>query len=73
MLCAFFIATDPVTAATSNKGRLLYGFGIGVLIYVIRTWGSNPDGVAYAVLIMNMAVPLIDYYVRPRTFGHGLD
>ncbi|MEE8119555.1 MAG: electron transport complex subunit RsxD [Gammaproteobacteria bacterium] len=73
MLCAFFIATDPVTAATSNKGRLVYGFGIGVLIYVIRTWGSNPDGVAYAVLLMNMTVPLIDYYVRPRTYGHGLD
>ena len=44
--------------------------GIGVLIYVIRTWGSNPDGVAYAVLLMNMAVPVIDHFTRPRVYGH---
>jgi electron transport complex protein RnfD len=69
MLGAFFIATDPVTAATSNKGRLWYGFGIGVLTYVIRTWGGYPDGVAFAVLLMNMTVPTIDYYTKPRVFG----
>lgn len=67
---AFFIATDPVTSAASNKGRLIYGLGIGVLIYVIRTWGGYPDGVAFAVLCMNMAVPLIDNYTQPRVFGH---
>lgn len=67
---AFFIATDPVSAATSDKGRLIYGAGIGILIYVIRTWGGYPDGVAFAVLLMNMAVPTIDYYTRPRVFGH---
>jgi electron transport complex protein RnfD len=67
---AFFIATDPVTAATSNKGRLFYGVGIGILIYVIRTWGGYPDGVAFSVLLMNMAVPTIDYYTKPRVFGH---
>jgi len=66
---AFFIATDPVTAAASNKGRLYYGVGIGILIYVIRTWGGYPDAVAFAVLLMNMAVPIIDYYTQPRVFG----
>ena len=70
ILCAFFIATDPVSAATSPKGRIVYGLGIGLLIYCIRTWGSYADGVAFAVLIMNMAVPLIDRYTRPRIVGH---
>ncbi|NNF16684.1 MAG: RnfABCDGE type electron transport complex subunit D [Gammaproteobacteria bacterium] len=70
MAGAFFIATDPVSAATSNQGRLIYAAGIGLLIYIIRTWGSYPDGVAFAVLLMNMLVPLIDYYCVPRTYGH---
>lgn len=71
LLCAFFIATDPVSAATSRSGRLVYGFGIGVLIFVIRSWGGYPDGVAFAVLLMNMAVPAIDHFTRPRTYGHA--
>ena len=70
ILCAFFIATDPVSAATSPRGRLIYGIGIGFLIYSIRTWGSYADGVAFAVLIMNMAVPAIDYLTRPHIVGH---
>jgi electron transport complex protein RnfD len=70
ILCAFFIATDPVSAATSNRGRLFYGLGIGFLIYVIRRWGSYADGVAFAVLLMNMAVPAIDHITRPRIVGH---
>ena len=70
ILCAFFIATDPVSAATSPKGRFIYGLGIGFLIYAIRTWGSYADGVAFAVLVMNMAVPAIDYLTRPRIVGH---
>lgn len=70
MLGAFFIATDPVTASTTNKGRLVYGALIGLLIFVIRSWGGYPDGVAFAVLIANMTVPLIDYYTKPRTYGH---
>ena len=65
-----FIATDPVSAATSDRGRLLYAAGIGVLTYVIRTWGAYPDGVAFAVLLMNAAVPLIDRYTIPRVYGH---
>lgn len=71
LLCAFFIATDPVSAATSPSGRLVYGFGIGVLTYVIRSWGGYPDGVAFAVLLMNMAVPAIDHFTRPRVYGHA--
>ena len=73
MLAAFFIATDPVTAATTNRGKIFYGIGIGVLTYIIRTWGGYPDGVAFAVLIMNMAVPTIDYYTQPRVFGQIKD
>ena len=70
MLGAFFIATDPVSAATSDRGKLIYGAGIGFLTYVIRTWGGYPDGVAFAVLLMNMCVPLIDRYTIPRIYGH---
>ncbi|MGD8407886.1 MAG: electron transport complex subunit RsxD [Thiohalophilus sp.] len=73
MLGAFFIATDPVTAATTNRGRIIYGIGIGLLLYIIRTWGGYPDAVAFAVLLMNMAVPTIDYYTRPRVFGEERD
>lgn len=69
MLSAFFIATDPVSAATSNKGRLIFGAGIGMLIYIIRTWGGYPDGVAFAVLLMNLAAPALDYFTKPRLFG----
>lgn len=70
LLCAFFIATDPVSAATSTRGRLVYGLGIGLLIYAIRRWGSYADGVAFAVLLMNMAAPAIDYFTIPRIAGH---
>lgn len=69
VLGAFFIATDPVTAATSTRGRWAYGAGIGVLTYVIRTWGQYHDGVAFAVLLMNMAAPLIDKFTVPRIYG----
>jgi len=69
MLGAFFIATDPVTAATTLKGRLIYGAGIGLLTYIIRVWGGYPDGIAFAVLLMNMLVPLIDDVTQPRVYG----
>jgi electron transport complex protein RnfD len=69
MLGAFFIATDPVSGATSNRGRLLFGAGAGVLVFIIRSWGGYPDGVAFAVLLMNMVAPTIDYYTRPPVFG----
>ena len=70
MLGAFFIATDPVTSSTTNRGRLWFGAGVGVLTYIIRTWGGYPDGIAFAVLLMNITAPTIDYYTRPRVFGH---
>ncbi|MEW5681551.1 MAG: electron transport complex subunit RsxD [Pseudomonadota bacterium] len=70
MLAAFFIATDPVSASTTNRGRLIYGALIGLLVFLIRNFGGYPDAYAFAVLLANMAVPLIDYYTRPRTYGH---
>ncbi len=69
MLGAFFIATDPVGSPSSVKGQLIFGAGCGLLIYVIRTWAGFPEGVAFAVLLMNSATPLIDHYVRPRIYG----
>lgn len=71
ILGAFFIATDPITAATSNRGKLWFGAGIGILTYVIRSWGGYPDAIAFAVLLMNLAAPTIDYYTTPRAFGEG--
>ena len=70
MFGAFFIVTDPVTSAVSVRGRLIYGALIGVLVYIIRVRGNYPDAVAFAVLIMNLAAPLIDNYTQPRTYGH---
>lgn len=69
MLGAFFIATDPVSASTTVKGRLIFGAGIGLLTYIIRVWGGYPDGIAFAVILMNMLVPLIDYYTQPKVYG----
>lgn len=69
MLGAFFIATDPVSASTTPKGRIIYGFLIGVLIVIIRTFGGYPDGIAFAVLLINMTVPLIDAFTQPKVFG----
>ncbi len=70
VLGAFFIATDPVTASTTKRGQLIFGAAIGVLVFVIRTWGGYPDGVAFAVLLMNIAAPTIDLYTQPKVFGH---
>ena len=70
MLGAFFIATDPVSASTTPKGRLIYGALIGVLVWLIRVYGGYPDGVAFAVLLANITVPLIDHYTQPRVYGH---
>lgn len=68
-LGAFFIATDPVSASTTPIGKLLYAGGIGCFTYIIRVWGNYPDALAFAVLIMNMAVPLLDTYTQPRVYG----
>ncbi|MBT4163707.1 MAG: electron transport complex subunit RsxD [Porticoccaceae bacterium] len=70
MMGAFFILTDPVSSAVSNRGRFIYGSLIGLLVYVIRAWGNYPDAVAFAVLLGNFAAPFIDNYTLPRTYGH---
>lgn len=69
MFGAFFIATDPVTAATTLRGRLLFGGLIGLLVYLIRRFGDYPDGLAFAVLMANMLVPLFDRTTQPRIYG----
>lgn len=69
MFGAFFIATDPVTASTTIKGRLIFGAIIGVLVYCIRSWGGYPDAVAFSVLLANMCVPLLDHYTKPTIYG----
>ncbi len=71
MLGAFFIATDPVTAASTPRGKLVYAALAGFLTAIIRAFGGYPDGVAFAVLISNVCVPLIDAYTQPRVFGHA--
>jgi electron transport complex protein RnfD len=70
MLGAFFIVTDPVSGATTPRGKLIFAAGVGVLAWIIRTFGAYPDGVAFAILLMNIAAPLIDMYTQPPVFGH---
>ena len=70
VFAAFFILTDPVSGATSPRGRLWFAIGVGVLTYLIRTYGQYPDAIAFSVLLMNFAVPVIDNYTRPRIRGH---
>jgi electron transport complex protein RnfD len=69
MLGAFFIATDYVTSPNTPKGQLIFGAGCGLLTYVIRTWAGYPEGVAFAVLLMNSVTPIIDSYIKPRIYG----
>ncbi|MBF0127966.1 MAG: RnfABCDGE type electron transport complex subunit D [Magnetococcales bacterium] len=69
ILGVFFMATDMVTSPVTPKGQLLFGFGCGLLTYIIRTWGGYPEGVSFAIVIMNAAVPLIDQYSRPVIYG----
>ena len=69
MLGAIFMATDYVTSPMCGRGQLIYGVGIGVLTVVIRNWGSYPEGMSFAILIMNAFTPLINTYVKPKRFG----
>ena len=69
MFGAFFIITDPVSSAVSNKGRLVFGALVGVLVYLIRVYGNYPDALAFGVLLMNFAAPLIDQYIQPAVYG----
>ncbi len=70
MLGAFFIATDPVSGATTPLGKLIFAAGAAFLMLIIRNFGAYPDGIAFAILLMNLAVPLIDMTTQPRVFGH---
>jgi electron transport complex protein RnfD len=69
LLGAFFIATDLVTSPVSPRGQLVFGAGCGLLVYVIRTWSGFPEGVAFAIMLMNASTPLIDHWLRPRVYG----
>ncbi len=69
VFAAFFIVTDPVSGCTTPRGRLLFGAGVALLTLAIRRWGGFPDGVAFAVLLMNSAAPLLDRLARPRWLG----
>ena len=76
MLGAFFIATDPNTAPSCLRGRLIYGAGIGLLVFIIRSWGRYPDGFGFAVLLMNLSAPAVEKYLNPprpkAAFARGL-
>jgi electron transport complex protein RnfD len=69
LLGAVFMATDYVTSPMTKKGMVIYAVGIGLITMLIRTWGSYPEGMSFAILIMNALVPLIDKFVRPKRFG----
>jgi electron transport complex protein RnfD len=69
ILGSFFMATDYVTSPLTRKGQLIFGFGCGLLTFVIRKWGGYPEGVSFAILMMNATVPLLDRFCRPRIYG----
>lgn len=71
MMGAWFIATDPVSACTTPRGRIIYGLLIGFIIVIIRVFGGYPDAVAFSVLILNLAAPTIDHYTKPTIYGHN--
>lgn len=70
MLGAFFIATDPVSGSTTPVGKIIFAAGVALLTWIIRSFGAYPDGIAFAVLLMNLCVPLIDMHTQPKVFGH---
>ncbi len=73
LLGAIYMATDPVTSPITPRGAWIFGIGVGVLVMLIRVFGGLPEGVMYAILLMNAATPLIDRYTQPRVFGRGAD
>ena len=70
LLCAFFIITDPVSGPTTPRGKIFFAFGVALLVYLIRVFGGYPEGIAFAVIFMNICVPLIDSLTQPKVFGH---
>jgi Na+-translocating ferredoxin:NAD+ oxidoreductase subunit D len=73
LLGAIYMATDPVTSPVTPRGAWVFGIGVGVLVILIRVFGGLPEGVMYAILLMNSATPLIDRYTQPRVFGRGAE
>ncbi len=73
MLGAIYMATDPVTSPLTPRGAWIFGIGVGVLVMLIRVYGGLPEGVMYAILLMNAVTPLIDRYTQPRVFGREAD
>jgi electron transport complex protein RnfD len=71
LLGTIYMATDPVTSPITPKGAWIFGCGIGCLVVLIRVWGGLPEGVMYAILLMNAATPLINRYTQPTVFGRG--
>jgi electron transport complex protein RnfD len=69
LLGAFFIATDLVTSPVTYRGQLVFGAGCGALVFIIRNWAGYPEGMAFAVMLMNACTPLIDHYLKPRIYG----
>jgi len=69
ILGAFFMATDYVTSPLTHKGQIIFGIGCGLLTAIIRLWGGYPEGVSYAILMMNAATPIIDRYTKTRIYG----
>ena len=69
MLGAIFMASDYSTSPMTHKGMIIYGVGIGLLTMIIRIWGAYPEGMSFAILLMNSVTPLINKYVKPKRFG----
>jgi electron transport complex protein RnfD len=69
LLGAIFMATDYSTSPMTHRGMIIYGVGIGLLTMIIRMWGAYPEGMSFAIFIMNAATPLINKYLRPKRFG----
>ena len=73
MIGAFFIVTDPVSGATTPRGKLIFAAGVALITWIVRVFGAYPDGIAFATLLMNMCVPLIDMHTQPPVFGYKGD
>ena len=72
MLGAIFMATDYATSPMNGKAQLFYGIGIGFITVIIRTFGAYPEGVSFAILIMNGVTPLLNHYIKPKRFGEKI-
>jgi electron transport complex protein RnfD len=68
-LGAIFMATDYVTSPISFKGTIIYAFMLGLLTVIIRLWGGYPEGVSYSIVVMNLLVPILDRYLKPKIYG----